>query len=88
MLMNRSVRFGIGGSTVLVASRSHSVSFNTTVHGNGVVLLKDNHFSLNKVSHDLTQAFALNYLIFLNIKVSFDLFVGTWRHLYFARQAS
>ncbi len=38
MLMNRSVRFGFGGSTVLVVSRGDQVSFNTTV---GDVLLKD-----------------------------------------------
>ncbi len=31
MLMNRSVRFGFGGSTVLVVSRGDQVSFNTTV---------------------------------------------------------
>jgi len=41
MRMNRSVRFGFGGSTVLVASSGDQVSFNTTVGGNGVVLLKD-----------------------------------------------
>jgi hypothetical protein len=28
---NRSVRFGFGGATVLVAGRGHQVSFNTTV---------------------------------------------------------
>jgi hypothetical protein len=69
-----------------VAFSGDQVSFKTTE--GDVVLLKDNHFSLNKVSHDLTQAFALNYLIFLNIKVSFDLLIGTWRYLNFARQAS
>ena len=36
---NRSVRFDFSGSTVLLASRGHSVSFNTTVGGD--VLLKD-----------------------------------------------
>ena len=30
MRTNRSVRFGFGGSTVLVAYRGHSVSFYTT----------------------------------------------------------
>ena len=39
--MNRFVRFGFSGSTVLSASSGHSVSFYTTVHGDGVVLLKD-----------------------------------------------
>jgi hypothetical protein len=34
-------RFGFGGATVLLAYRGRQVSFNTTVHGNGVVLLKD-----------------------------------------------
>ena len=38
MRKNRSVRFGFGGSTVLVACRGDQVSFNTTV---GDVLLKD-----------------------------------------------
>ena len=33
MLMNRSVRFGFGGSTVLVASSGDQVSFYTTVGG-------------------------------------------------------
>lgn len=42
--MNRSVRFGFGGATVLLASRGHSVSFNTTI--GGVVLLKDKRISL------------------------------------------
>jgi hypothetical protein len=88
MSKNRSVRFVFGGSTVLVASSGDQVSFNTTVLGNGVVLLKDNHFSLHKVSHDLPQTFALNQLILLNIKMPFDLLIGTWRDLYFARQAS
>jgi hypothetical protein len=78
--------FGFGGATVLVASSGHPVSFNTTV--GGVVLLKDKHFSLNKVSHDLTQSFALNHLVFLNIKVPFNLIIGTWRHLHFAWHAS
>jgi hypothetical protein len=41
MRTNRSVRFGFGGSTVLVAYRGLQVSFYTTVGGNGVVLLKD-----------------------------------------------
>ena len=36
---NRSVRFDFSGSTVLLASRGHSVSFNTTVGGD--VLLGD-----------------------------------------------
>ena len=36
---NRSVRFGFSVATVLLASRGHSVSFNTTV-GGGVALLK------------------------------------------------
>ncbi len=71
------------GGTVLVASRKDQVSINTT-EGGGVVLLKDIHFSLQKVSHDLTQALALNDLILLNIKVSFDLFIGTWRDLHLA----
>ena len=79
---------GFGGSTVLVGSSGDQVSFYTTVGGNGVVLLKDNHISLNKVSHDLPQAFALNHLVLLNIKVPFDLLICTWRDLYFARQAS
>ena len=66
-----------------MGSSGDQVSFNTT---DGVdVLLKDNHISLNKVSHDLTQAFAFSDLIFLNIKVSFDLFIGTRRDLHFAR---
>ena len=34
-------RFGFCGLTVLLAYRGRQVSFNTTVHGNGVVLLKD-----------------------------------------------
>jgi len=41
MLMNRSVRFGFGGSTVLVDRCGLQVSFKTTAGGNGVVLLKD-----------------------------------------------
>jgi hypothetical protein len=41
MRTNRSVRFGFGGLTVLVACSGHLVSCYTTVHGNGVVLLKD-----------------------------------------------
>jgi len=78
--------FGFGGSTVLLASSGYQVSFNTTAGGG--VLLKDMHFLLNKVSHDLTQAFALNHLVLLNIKMPFDLLICTWRDLYFARQAS
>lgn len=62
-------------TTILVA-RGHLVSCYSTAGGD--VLSKDNHFSLNKVSHDLTQSFAFNHLIFLNIKVSFDLFICTW----------
>jgi phosphatidylserine decarboxylase len=38
---NRYVRFGFGGSTVLLGSSGDQVSFNTTV-GGGDVLLKDN----------------------------------------------
>jgi hypothetical protein len=38
MRKNRSVRFGFGGATVLQGSSGDQVSFNTTVHGNGVVL--------------------------------------------------
>jgi len=40
MLMNRSVRFGFGGATVLLGSHGGQVSCYTTV--GGVVLLKDN----------------------------------------------
>lgn len=43
---------------------------------------------LDKVSHDLTQAFAFNQLVLLYFKMIFDLFVGTWRHLHSARRAS
>ena len=38
---NRSVRSGFSGSTVLLASRCHLLSFYTTVGGSGDVLLKD-----------------------------------------------
>jgi hypothetical protein len=41
MRTNRSVRFCFGGLTVLLAWGGHQVSFNTTVHGDGIVLLKD-----------------------------------------------
>jgi len=41
MRKNRCVRFGFGGSTVLVGWRGQDVSFYTTV--GGVVLLKDIH---------------------------------------------
>ncbi len=76
-------RFDFSGLTVLVGCSGEQVSFNTTV--GGVVLLKDKHFSLNKVSHDLTQALALNDLVLLSIKVPFYLLISTWGHLYFAR---
>ena len=39
MRKNRSVSFGFGGSTVLVASSGDQVSFNTTVGGWGVFVL-------------------------------------------------
>ena len=52
MLMNRSVRFGFGGSTVLVGSSGDQVSFYTTV--GGVVLLKDKLPPWLKTSYSLS----------------------------------
>jgi hypothetical protein len=73
---------------MLLAWSGQQVSRNTTLGVAGDVLLKDKHFSLNKVSHDLTQALALNDLVLLSIKVPFYLLISTWRDLHFARQAS
>ena len=53
MHTNRSVRFGFGGSTVLVAFLGDQVSFYTTV-GGGVVLLKDKLPPWLKTSYSLS----------------------------------
>ena len=66
MRKNRSVRFGFGGLTVLLARRGHQVSCYTTEggSGNGDVLLKDklppwlkiyNSLSITKEKNSLSK---------------------------------
>jgi len=47
MRKNRSVRFSFGGSSVLLASRGHSVSFYTTVGGVVFKLVKGNRVEMS-----------------------------------------
>ena len=47
MRTNRSVRFGFGGSTVLVASSGDQVSCYTTVGGDGFQFVKGNRVDMS-----------------------------------------
>ena len=62
MRTNRSVRFGFGGSTVLVVSHGHTVSFNTTSGGRGWVERSSSNGTINKQRRYLAPLFNSEHL--------------------------
>ena len=75
--INRSVRFGFGGGTVLPACRGQQVSFNTTVHGGDVKPFEDGQFR----GFSLSKVYISVYgLFFLSVSVFIDHFYGIECH--------